>query len=176
MDNIVLALDASTKATGWAIYKGKELTAHGVITAGSNNKWKRIEKMSTEIEKLIEEYSVSEVIIEEILLEDIHHNYNVFKALMYLQGEICHMLDKHKMVPEFVEASHWRKCCGIQTGRGVVRTSLKTMDIAFVRKQFGLNVSDDEADAIGIGFSKTNPPLKVEKNVVQKDEFGFEFG
>jgi hypothetical protein len=50
------------------------------------------------------------------------------------------------------------------------------MDIAFVRKQFGLNVSDDEADAIGIGFSKTNPPLKVEKNVVQKDEFGFEFG
>ena len=42
---------------------------------------------------------------------------------------------------------------GIKTGRGVKRESLKTKDIEFVRENYGLDVNDDEADAICIGHS-----------------------
>ena len=41
----LLALDCSTKATGYAIFKDKELLASGVITASSNDLYKRIHKM-----------------------------------------------------------------------------------------------------------------------------------
>ena len=64
--------------------------------------------------------------------------------------------------------------CGIKTGAGVRRESLKPKDIAFVKSQFGITVNDDIADAICIGFSAVGGVIK-EPQVVTTDD-GFEFG
>ena len=48
----------------------------------------------------------------------------------------------------------WRAKVGIKTGRGITRTSLKPMDIKFARDTFGIDVNDDIADAIGVGYSQ----------------------
>jgi hypothetical protein len=50
----LLALDASTKATGCAIFKDKELMASTVITASSNDLYKRIHKMVDNILAIVE--------------------------------------------------------------------------------------------------------------------------
>lgn len=175
MNDIVLALDLSTKNSGWCIFNGEDIGDHGVINAGSANLYHRIDKMTTDIKALVEKYKPTRVVIEEVLREDVGNNDKVFKALMYLQAFISHMLDKFNLTPEFVVVSHWRKCCGIKTGPGKYRESLKPKDIQFVKKIYNIQVGDDEADAICIGWSATHKPLPVVEEKIVKDEFGFEF-
>ena len=49
--------------------------------------------------------------------------------------------------------SEWRAKCGIKNGRGVTREKEKMYDIAFVKKEYDIDVNDDIADAIGIGHA-----------------------
>ena len=65
------------------------------------------------------------------------------------------LFDEFNLVPEFVFPNTWRAACGIPTGRNQ-RESLKPRDIAFVKKQFNLDVNDDIADAICIGYYAIN--------------------
>ena len=170
--NILLAIDGSTKNTGWAIFIDNTLTAHGVINAGSANVFRRIDKMIEEMRKIIEQYKPTKISMEEVLPEDVRHNNNVFKPLMYLQGYFMHLFDAYKIPADLVVASHWRKCCGIKTGAGIQRTSLKPKDIAFVKNQFGISANDDICDAICIGFAAVGGTIK-EPQIVVVD--GFEF-
>lgn len=171
---IVLALDPSTKNTGIAVFKDQELIYHNYINAGSANLFRRIDKMIEGIEAVIKEYKPTCVVIEDPIPEDVHHNQNVYKALMYLQAFIMYSLDKNKITNiKFFTSSEWRKKCGIHTGRGIHRDSLKPKDIAFVESQFGIKVNDDEADAIGIGFAAVGGVIKEPQVII--DDSGFEF-
>ena len=171
----LLALDLSTKSSGQAIYENKELKEYGCITATSTNLYKRIDKMVQEIKNIIAANEINKVAIEDVVPDDVRNNGTVFRALMHLQGCVCKMLNlDFNLTPEYLVASHWRKMCGIKTGAGVMRESLKPKDIAFVKNQFGLDVNDDIADAICIGFAVVGGEVKVSDIVVTDD--GFEFG
>ena len=169
---ITLAVDASTKSTGLAIFDGQELKHYECITASSTDLFKRIHKMQDELEKVIKEYKVDRIVIEDVIPEDVHGNQNVFNALKWLQGYLVEVFVKNKLPYEFMVASHWRKLCGIKTGSGVRRESLKPKDIAFVKNQFGISANDDICDAICIGFAAVGGTIK-EPQVVVVD--GFEF-
>lgn len=170
---LLLSLDPSTKNTGWAIYEGQELKNHGCINAGSANLFHRINRMVEEIKKLCIDNKIEKVVLEEVLPEDVRGNNKVFKALIYLQGFIMGMLDELAIPADFYVASAWRAKCGIRTGRGIKRESLKPQDIKFVQSQFGITVGDDEADAICIGFAAVGGEVKHPQVVV--DDSGFEF-
>ena len=173
---ITLALDLSTKSSGYAIFDQQELRDYGCITAGSASLFKRIDKIISELELILSKYKIDNVLIEDVYPEDVKYNQNVFSALKYLQGFVLHLLERHNIVNvKFFTASEWRKRCGIHTGRGVVRESLKPKDIKFVHDQFGLDVNDDVADAICIGFAAVGGVIKV-LEPAPADEFeGFEF-
>lgn len=171
----ILSLDLSTKSTGWAISTDSNLIAHGTITAGSSNVFNRIDKMKEEVEKIVVQYQVKDCAIEDVIPEDVRFNNNVFKPLMYLQGDICNMLDKHSVKWTFYVASEWRKKCGIKTGRGIKRDSLKPQDKMFVKKVYGIDVNDDEADAICINYAHTHEPIPVSEPEIIVTEDGFEF-
>jgi Holliday junction resolvasome RuvABC endonuclease subunit len=170
---IVLALDPSTKVTGFAVYKDQELIDHGYINAGSADVFNRIHKMISEIEEILNKYEIDKAILEEVLPEDVRNNNKTFKALMYLQAFITDCLHSHKIEYSFFVASEWRKKCGIHTGRGIKREILKTQDIKFVQSQYGIKVNDDEADAICIGFAAVGGIIKEPQVIV--DDSGFEF-
>jgi hypothetical protein len=75
---------------------------------------------------------------------------------MWLQAAIAFKVhdDFPKVKIEYVYPSSWRAACGIHTGRGIKRESLKEADIAFAEKTYNLsNLDDDTADAICIGHS-----------------------
>lgn len=169
----VLALDPSTKITGFAVYKDQELVDHGYINAGSIDVFNRIHKMITGIEEILSKYTIDKAIIEEVLPEDVRNNNKTFKALIYLQAFIVDCLHEHKIEYSFYTASEWRKRCGIHTGRGIKRESLKPQDIKFVQSQFGIKTNDDEADAICIGFAAVGGVIKEAQVIV--DDSGFEF-
>ena len=158
---IILAIDASTKNSGWAVYEGTSLKDYGCITASSTDLFKRIHKMVDELDIIIAKYAVQKIILEEVRPDEIGSRTNLatHKALMYLQGAICMMVHDNypKVTIDYLYPSEWRKCCKIKTGRGVVRETVKQRDIRFVQETFGLTVNDDVADAIGLGYAFLHP-------------------
>lgn len=167
---ITLAIDASTKSTGIAIYEDTELKKYFCIVNNSKDVLSRIKYMVDEIEKIYTEEKVDQIIMEDVLPDNLDNNNekwirnkNTFKALMYLQAAILLMFHHYgKNNVELIGASSWRKRCGIQQGGYVQRDVLKQRDIAFVKNHFNIDVNDDIADAICIGWAKTHsiPELK----------------
>ena len=158
---MILALGASTKSTGYAIFDDLKLINYGCLTASSTDVIKRIQKIIKELnEKVLSKYDIEKVIIEEVRPEIANgvNNLRTHKVLMWLQAALEFLL--HEKYPktkiEYVYPSEWRKACGIHTGRGVKRNSLKEADIDFVEQTYNIKVNDDEADAIGIGHAYIN--------------------
>lgn len=154
----IMAIDGSTKATGYAIFNEKKLEKYGCITASSTDLIKRIKKMITELEQILTDGGINKIILEEVRPEFTTTNLKTYKALMYLQAAIVFLIHErfNNIDIEFVYPSEWRKLCGIKTGAGVRRESLKTKDINFVKDEYGVVVNDDEADAIAIGHAYVN--------------------
>ena len=160
----LLALDASTKATGVAIFKDKELMGYSCITSSSTDLYKRIHKMVDNILTIIEQLNVEKIIMEEVI-PDHSKNTNTFKALMYLQALIhIEIHDKHPQTQiELVYPSSWRSICGIEDGRSSKREQKKQKDIEFANRIYGLALTNDDiADAICIGHAYLYP--KKEKD------------
>lgn len=157
----ILGVDASSKATGYAVYEDGQLKDYGCITSASTDLIKRIHKMVDGLDELITKHSINKIILEEVRPDEIGSRSNIktFKALTWLQGAIAIMVhDKHPTAAiEYLYPSEWRKYCKIKTGRGVVRETVKQRDIRFVEEQFGIKVNDDIADAIGIGYAYLHP-------------------
>lgn len=155
----ILAIDGSTKATGVAYYIDDKLQEYQLITASSNDLIKRIQKIIGGLASFIADHDVDLVILEEVTPDPYQKNpqknLKTYRALMFLQAAINFLLHevKPKAKIDYIYPSEWRSACGISTGRGIKRESLKIADIEFVNKQFNLNIeSDDIADAIGIGW------------------------
>ena len=151
----LLALDLSTKSSGWAVFADKELIDQGCIVASSTDLYKRIHKMIDELNEIILNNSIDIVVVEEVRPDTGIVNLNTHRALMFLQAELMFLLhDKQPRIKvELVQPSSWRKNCGIKTGKGIKRDSLKQQDILFAKEQQQVNVNDDIADAICIGHS-----------------------
>lgn len=166
----VLALDLSTKNTGWAVFEDKKLIDSGCIAATSTNVLNRISKITEELRIIYDRFNPDEIIVEEVLPEDVKHNQQVFKALMYMQASVALEFNKSGKKLNFYVASEWRKKCGIRTGRGVTRDMVKAADIKFVKDNYGIDANDDICDAICIGYAYTNG-----KSTTVVTEDGFEF-
>lgn len=154
---ILMAVDGSTKASGVAIFNENELVHYECITDSSSNKIKRINHMSIQLQELFKEYKVDKVILEEPLPEDVRNNKKVFKALMYLQAKI--VLDFYNNLnyqfedEDFIPVNTWRSKLGITIGRNGARATVKQEDINFVKEKYNIEVNDDIADSICIGYA-----------------------
>ena len=154
----VLAIDASSKSTGIAIYKHNKLTNYTCITSSSNDLFIRIKVMVDGIKKILSEDPDFDYIVLEEVRQQGFINIKTYKALMYLQGCISMMIHqnfKHIQI-DFLYPSAWRKVCQIKQGRGVQRKQQKELDIQWVKQNFNINVNDDIADAIGLGYGYIN--------------------
>ena len=158
----IISLDLSTRSTGWACFDGVKLVDFGCITASSTDVIKRIQKITTELSKVVSKYSdIEKVVVEEVRPENNQYgvgNLHTHKVLMWLQASIIFFLHDNypKVQIEYTYPNEWRAACGIHTGRGIKRQSLKTADIKFVHDTYSVDVNDDIADAIGIGHAFVN--------------------
>ena len=154
---MIMSLDVSTKSTGLAIFDNNKLISYKLITASSPDLIKRIQKITKEIQETIEEYpKINKLILEEVRPEDsIGLNTNTHRALMWAQAAIAFMVHDNypKITMDYIYPGTWRKDCGIKTGRGIKREMLKKADIQFVKDNYNLDVNDDIADAICIGYA-----------------------
>ena len=162
----MIAIDASTKSTGVAIFKDGQLEQYNNIQDSNRNVLKRIKFMTDEIEKVYQSTKTRgggdgkiQIVMEQVIPDNLNeskwsYNQATFKALFYLQAAVVLMFDNYNLDVEFIGASQWRKICGIDQTKYANRDILKARDVAFVKEKFGLDVNDDIADAICIGWAK----------------------
>ena len=150
---ITLSIDASTKSTGIAVFKQGKLIHYQCINSNSVDVYKRIEIMTKRLKEIYNQYKPTDIIMQDILPEDVKHNQNVFKALIYLQAAVVLQLYKTGGIVHLCTASHWRAQVGIHTGRGIKRETLKLASQKLVKEIYKIDVNDDISDAICIGMA-----------------------
>lgn len=151
----ILSLDLSTTSTGVAIMEDKKLLDYHLIKPkAKDDVVNRIQYTVLQLKEILS----NNLDIDLIILEEVRpdtFNMNTQKVLLWAQGAIIFMV--HDVFPnmriEYILPSSWRKLCGIKTGRGIKREELKQADIQFVLEKYGVEVNDDVADAIGIGYA-----------------------
>lgn len=143
-----LALDLSTRATGWAIFEEKTLMLAGTrrITSISEID-QRIFAMSQFINDMIKNYKIDRVVIEDIQLQ---RDTLVYKNLAKMQGAAVVALLTRSIQYEYVTPSQWRSFCNIKSK---VRSDQKREAILLIKKWYDLSLSEDACEAICIGRS-----------------------
>ena len=147
MDNIkiLLSLDQSTKKTGFCIVKNGKYYKSGVLVVNENEKaYERMRLMNEEISELISKVKPDYVVFEQIQFQ---HNYSTYRQLAQLQGIIMAYLFTHDIPFTVIESTAWKSFIGIT---GKKREEQKKNTQKFVLDKYGLDVTDDEADSIGI--------------------------
>ena len=151
-----VAIDSATRKTGMALFKDGELVDHLVIDLSKFKGYadERMIEMARQITSQIGSwYDVALIYMEEP--DGKSSNVNVYRMLSEIIGMVKFWADQWHIPVEEVKPSVWRKHCGINQG-GKKRDELKSESVTFVKKTFGIDVGDDEADAICLGIAMMN--------------------
>lgn len=149
----ILALDAATGITGFAIYDDEALVGYGIHKANRDlDSQARINEVKKWVVDLLRNGEIDFVGIEDIQLQGHNgfQNVETFKTLAKLQGVLLDTFFEECVDHDTVYSSAWRKYCGISQGARD-RENKKKAAQEKVRLWYGQNCTQDEADAICIG-------------------------
>lgn len=149
----ILALDQATRTSGWALFEDSQLIDFGKFTFDDADILKRIHKVCAQILILIITHKPDKVIFEDIAMQGQINNVQTFKALAQLQGAIVEICYQQKMPFEIWSPNQWRAECHFLKGNDKDRTAQKKIAQQWVLNQFGKKCTQDEADAICIGYA-----------------------
>jgi len=123
------------------------------------NPIERMKQMYDNIKQCLDKYNPHFVVFENVQFQK---NYGTFQQLSQLQGLIMALLFERNIGFQYVESTVWRAFCGV---KGRKRAEQKASAIQMVKDKFNIEVSEDEADSIGIGIWAVNNISKKELDV-----------
>ena len=147
----LLALDQSSRITGWAIFTDGKLEKHGKFDAekAGSGIGERLHYIRNQVRTLIEDNQITEVIMEDIQMQgNIVNNVQTFKTLAEVFGIISELLVEMKIPQSAVLASSWKSVLSI---RGRARAEQKRAAQEWVVANYAVRPTQDECDAICIG-------------------------
>lgn len=164
----LLALDQATNFIGWSIWDDKKLIDYGLKDFSNYiDTVERIHKIKTWLQRFISNKNIQIVAIEDTFLQMGFKGKPVgvdsFKLLNKLMGVVEDSLYTKQLLYFVIKPTEWKSTLGI---KGRKREEQKKSSIDRVKKLFNIEVSDDVADAIGIGYhvvSKYLNKIEVEK-------------
>ena len=151
----ILALDAATGTSGYAIYDDDVLVSYGTYkTDGTKETTERINEVKHWLQALIDEIEPDYLGIENVQLQGYGKGNNqmqvkTYNALARLQGVLLDVAFEKCIDYGLAYAVEWRKYCGV--GEGTGRENKKKQAQEKVKIWYDQNCTQDEADAICIG-------------------------
>lgn len=98
MKRRILALDQSSRMTGWAIFVDGELSAYERIELTPDDIGERLVLLRKEVTKLIHKYEINEIAFEDIQMQaSIGNNVQTFKVLAEVYGIILMLVTELKI-------------------------------------------------------------------------------
>lgn len=163
----VLALDQATYDTGWSIYDNNELVKFGIFHIDGADAIERTNTLNHWLISKIENWKPDIVGLEGIQYQPQQGRtigVTTFKILANLQGVLMDTIYEKGLGLVVVHTGVWRKYCGV---KGRTRTDKKKSMQLLAKEWYDVSVSNDAADAIGIG----KYVAEVEsKNIIKKDD------
>ena len=154
----ILALDQSTRVTGWAVFADDALQEYGKFDAenAGTDIGKRLTYIREKVKTLIDKYDIQKILIEEIQLQNtVGNNVVTYKKLAYVQAILIQMFDELKLSYEIIASSSWKSTLGI---KGRARAEQKKNAQIYVNTIYDIKATQDECDAICIGTHYTKLP------------------
>lgn len=154
----VIALDDATGTTGFSVFDNDKLIHYGKVTMNETDPIQRIASVRQWMLSLIENWKPDIVAIEDIQLQQgKFENVKTFKVLAQLQGTLLVSLYEAGVEYLVVPPATWRSTCHI-TSR--TRSDQKREAQKKVEEWYDIKATQDEADAICIGYHVTRKYLK----------------
>lgn len=145
----ILALDQSSRTTGYAIFKDNKLDIYGKFSFDDKDVGVRLSKIRYEIFTLIQINKPDYVVFEDIQLQNnVGNNVQTFKALAEVYGIISELLTSLEIPHSSVMSTSWKSTLHIS---GRTRPEQKKSAQEYVIKKYGVKPTQDECDAICIG-------------------------
>lgn len=145
MSTRLLALDQSSRITGYAVFDDGMLIKVGKFALEDANFSTRLYKFKHKINQLIQEYNINKVAFEEIQLQQ---NVETFKKLAMVYGLMLYILEENQLPYEIISSNTWKSKCKIKKS---TREPEKKQAQQFVQDIYGIKVTQDEADAVCLG-------------------------
>jgi Holliday junction resolvasome RuvABC endonuclease subunit len=155
----IIGIDGATIKTGIAVFDDGEYVTHKLIKV-TGDADVRIPKMMMDICNFIKEYEPDKIIMEKSMLTN---NIDTVQKLSNLAGAVMFYCYDKDIPFEHQYPSQWRKKVGLTQGSKVKKEILKAEAIVAVKQEYGLNLTDDEAEACLIARSGFDLP-KIDLN------------
>lgn len=142
-----LALDQSTRINGWSIYDNNKLIKYGIFTSSYDDEIERDTEIKNWLINMINTWEPDFIGLEGIQYQQ-NMGVTTFETLARLQGILMNTCYESKIPYGICPTNTWRHHCGV---KGRTRIDKKRSMQMLAKQWFDITVSDDEADAIGIG-------------------------
>lgn len=158
MERRLLALDQSSRITGYAIFVDENLVAHGSINLTEEDVGQRLVLIRKEVTKLIHKYDINEIAFEDIQMQaSVGNNVQTFKILAEVFGVILMLCTELKINYTIVSSNTWKSTLKI---KGKKRSEQKQDAQRYVLEKYGIKAIQDTVDAICIGAHMIANPGK----------------
>ena len=145
-----VSLDTSTTCSGLALYVDGKFSSWAKLTPSKKlTTEERMYTMADMIQSKLDEWQPDVVYIE--TPQGHGANVKLARNLGMMLGVVMGWCAVHGVDYNEVAPSQWRAWCGWKQGK-LERPDLKQMSIVEVRKRHGIDVGDDVADAINLGY------------------------
>ncbi len=142
-----LALDQSTRINGWSIYDNNKLIKYGIFTSNYDDEIERDTEIKNWVINMINVWKPDYIGLEGIQYQQ-NMGVTTFETLARLQGILMNTCYELKIPYSICPTNTWRHHCKV---KGRTRIDKKRSMQMLAKEWFDISVTDDEADAIGIG-------------------------
>lgn len=148
----VLSCDQATRVSGYAVFDNGEYVESGIVDLSKSTLEtpERSFVMAKELWKVIKKYKPDYLILEETQNQN---NVKTVQVLSRLQGMIIGYAEAHKVKTYMIQPSKWRKALSYTQGPKIRRDALKQQSLEYVKKNLGLDLSEDAAEAVCLGIA-----------------------
>lgn len=148
----VLSLDQSTRCSGFAYFEDGKYIESGIIDMNKSklDTPERSFEMAKSLWKVIKHYKPEHLVIEDTQQQN---NVKTVIILARLQGMLIGYAEAHKVKVHILLPSQWRAALSYSQGPKVKRAELKKQSIDYVKVNLGLDIQEDEAEAVCEGIA-----------------------
>lgn len=165
----VLALDSSTRVTGWAVFEDGAFARSGTIDLKRSkaDAEDRIKIMCHEIIAVLKKEKPDIIVVEKV---SVNRNLDTIRKLSRII-DVCFFYTILLGNVRFHEysPSEWRSALGMQRRYGG-RQIYKALATKYADKNFKAGVEEDEGDAICIGAAYVSEYINMNRYRIEKDE------
>ena len=148
----VLSMDQSTRCSGYACFEDGKYIESGVIDMNKSklDTPERSFEMAKALWKIIKKYNPEHLVIEDTQQQN---NIKTVITLARLQGMVIGYAEAHKVNVHILLPSQWRAALLYLQGPKIKRAELKQQSIDYVKNNLGLDLQEDEAEAVSEGIA-----------------------